>query len=636
MKKIYITVLCTLFFISSATSQDYNFNTKTIPENLKKGAHSVILFEELFVEIKSQKLMTYTVKKAVTVLDKKGDENKYVAVGFDKNTKIQNIKTVIYNALGIEIKKVKKKEYKNVSQVDGGTLYADNRMLYYEHVPTSYPYTIFYEYEVATVNTGFIPRWQPIRSYLTSIISSTYSIKSTNNLKVRVKEKNFEGYSIQKNTLENMLNYKLENQEAIKREPNSPFLENFTPNLLVGLNKFHLEGINGEATNWAEFGQWRYNFLNNGNDKINENAKRIVNNLVEGVTNPIEKAKIIYKYVQDKTRYISVQEGIGGWKPISANEVHNLGYGDCKGLTNYTKALLDAVDVESYYTVIWAGDEKKSVEKDFFSMQGNHIILNLPTDTEDIWLECTSQKVPFGYLGSFTDDRDALVITPEGGIIKHTKVYKTQENLQFTKGVYEIDSEGTITAKAIIESKGTQYHDNLLRYDGESSKELKILFKQYLSNINNIKFSKLEVNNNREENKFEENLEFTASDYASFSGNQMLLPINAFNKYSYVPKRIRNRKLPFVISRGFLDIDEVAIKLPDSYLVEYTPENIKLDTEFGLYVLTFTKVNGNTFNYKRTLQINEGKFPKEKYEAYRKFRENIRKYDNSKIILKKL
>lgn len=60
--------------------------------------------------------------------------------------RIQNIKTIIYNALGAEIKKVKKKEYKDVSQVAGGTLYADNRMLYYEHIPTSYPYTIYYDF----------------------------------------------------------------------------------------------------------------------------------------------------------------------------------------------------------------------------------------------------------------------------------------------------------------------------------------------------------------------------------------------------------------------------------------------------------------------------------------------------------
>lgn len=636
MKKIITPVLFTLFFISSVTSQDYNFNINTIPENLEENANAVIRFEKFSVEIKSQKLMRYSVKKAVTVLNKMGDGNKYVVVAFDKNTKIVRIKTIVYNSYGLEIKKVKKKEYKDVSQVDGGTLYGDNRMLYYEHVPISYPYTIYYEYEVETVNTGFVPRWRPIDSYLTSIISSTYSIKSTADLKVRTKEKNFKSFNIRNKNVENTLVYKLENQVAIKREPNSSYLQEFTPSLLVGLNKFHLEGINGEANSWKEFGKWRYDFLKNGNDKINDEAAILVKNLVKNVDDSIEKAKVIYEFVQNKVRYISVQEGIGGWKPINANEVHNLGYGDCKGLTNYTKTLLDAVGVKSYYTVIWAGNEKKSMEEDFYSMQGNHIILNLPTEKGDIWLECTSQKVPFGYLGGSTDDRDALVITPEGGFIKHTKVYKAEENSQLTKGLLSIDKEGTITAKVRIESSGTQYGAHLGRSDGKSPKELDIRFKKYLSNINNIKFSKIEVNNNREGNKYEENLEFVAVDYSLFSGNQMLLLINAFNKNSYVPKRIGNRKLPFEISRGFLDIDEIEIKLPKEFLIEHIPKNITLKTQFGSYSIEITKVDEQTYSYKRTLQIGEGKFPKEAYETYRKFRKNIRKYDNSKIILKKL
>jgi hypothetical protein len=30
------------------------------------------------------------------------------------------------------------------------------------------------------------------------------------------------------------------------------------------------------------------------------------------------KAKLIYDYVQQKSRYVSIQVGIGGWKPMDA------------------------------------------------------------------------------------------------------------------------------------------------------------------------------------------------------------------------------------------------------------------------------------------------------------------------------
>ena len=634
MKILKITPFFLLFCISSY-SQKINFSDYLISNEIKKDANAIILFENCDVDIRSQRSMIITIERAVTVLNKMGDNYKYVKVGYDKNTKIRNIETLVFDAFGTEIKKVKNKEYNDVSSYDGFSLYSDNRLKYYKYVPASYPYTIYVKYEIETVNTGFIPKWFPVDNYYTAVLNSTYTLKSPDDLKVRVKEKNFKGFAIEKNVTDFSLQYTLKNQSAYKNEPYSPNLSEFTPNVFVGLYKFSLEGINGEATNWEEFGKWQYDFLKAGNDKVDESIALEVNRLVEGITDPVEKAKKIYDYVQNRTRYISVQVGIGGWMPAKADQVHKLGYGDCKGLTNYTKALLDAADVTSHYTIVWSGNNKKNMEKDFFSMQGDHIILNIPNSGNDIWLECTSQKMPFGHLGNFTDDRDVLVVTPEGGIIKHTKIYESEENTQFTKGSYEIDEEGAITAKVKIESKGIQYDDDLFTYDGKSNDELDAEFKEYFSNINNIKFSKIEVLNNKEASKFEENLEFTASNYVSFSGDQMLIPINAFSQGIYVPKRISDRKLPIKIKRSYIDLDEVEIKLPQNYSIEYMPETTEVQTKFGTYSITISKVNENTYLYSRKLQMNEGIFSKEEYNEFRDFRKTIRKYDNTKIVLKK-
>src|SRR5690606_16810927 len=98
--------------------------------------------------------------------------------------------------------------------------------------------------------------------------------------------------------------------------------------------------------------------------------------------------------------------------------------GDCKGLTNYTLALLKAVGVESHYAVVEAGRAKIDLEEDFPTLaQGNHVILAIPHKGGYHWLDCTSQYLPFGYIGDFTDDRKAFVVTPEGGEIVGTTAY---------------------------------------------------------------------------------------------------------------------------------------------------------------------------------------------------------------------
>lgn len=632
MKRTILSLFVGLFCIAISYSQDYNFNTNLIPELLNIDANAVIRFEDVSIEIKSQREMTVKIEKAVTIYNKFADGFSNLSIHYDKRKTIKNVSAFIYDSSGNKIKKIKSGDFKDYSAYDGISLYNDGRVLNYDYTPISYPYTIHYKYEIKTSNTAFINKWIPIKGYYQSVQNSKFTIKYPSDILLRKSEKNFEGFNIKLNEDSETLSYNVSNISAINYEPNAPLFLNFVPNVKLGVNKFNLEGVDGEANNWKEFGKWYYENLIKNTLDLSETTKEKIRKLTAGISDPIEKAKVVYNFVQNKVRYISVQVGIGGFRPMLAGDVDNLGYGDCKGLTNYTAALLKEVGIDSYHTLIHA-DDKIDFDEHVASPEGNHMILYVPIANKDIWLECTSQIKSFSEIGDFTDDRDGLIIAPEGGEIKHTRIYKTDENLQFTKGRYLIDSLGTISAIVSIESFGTQYDNHLGKYDGKTKKQLDVSFKRYLSNINNLKFSKIEVYNNKKEAIYKENLEFKAVDYSSVSGNQVLIPINAFNKNLYVPKRVRNRKLPVQILRGFVDVDEVEIKLPRSYELEYMPENVEIKTKFGNYSIEISKIGNDTYNYKRVLKIEGGKYPKDDYNSYRSFRKKIAKYDNSKIIL---
>ena len=230
---------------------------------------------------------------------------------------------------------------------------------------------------------------------------------------------NTEGFEFKKTIQDQLIRYEFANLKAITPENLGPKIGDIAPMIKLAPNKFSLAGVHGEAHNWMEFGKWYNDNLLLGQNELNPKTVAIIQDLVKNVEDPVEKAKLIYKYMQDKTRYISIQIGIGGWKPMPAKEVDALGYGDCKALTNYTSSLLQTVGINSYYTVIWA-DEKKDIDSEIPVMQGNHAILMVPFAKDTVWLECTNQKVPFGHFGEFTDDRNALVMTEEGGKIIRT------------------------------------------------------------------------------------------------------------------------------------------------------------------------------------------------------------------------
>ena len=339
--------------------------------------------------------------------------------------------------------------------------------------------------------------------------------------------------------------------------------------------------------------------------------------------------------MQNKTRYISVQVGIGGWEPIPADEVDKVGYGDCKGLTNYTKALLELVGVKSYYTIVYAKN-RRDIDKNFTSFSGNHAILNIPNNGKDIWLECTSQTAPFGFLGDFTDDRDVLVVTPEGGQIKRTTSYKNEQNLQVIKANIVIDATGTVNAKLNIVSRGIKY-DNKYPVESLNKKEQNKYYKSSVWDYNNnLSIDKIALKNEKEKVVFTEELSATITDFCSQSSNELLFKVNIFNRNNDIPKRYRNRKHPLKIERGFKDVDEYEIEIPTNYTVSETLFiERKIENKFGMYQISIKKVDNNHLKYKRVLLIKEGVYSKEDYKLYRAFRRKVAKNDNIRIAIKK-
>src|SRR6185312_13501516 len=147
------------------------------------------------------------------------------------------------------------------------------------------------------------------------------------------------------------------------------------------------------------------------------------------------KARFLYNYLQKNVRYVSVQLGIGGYKPFPASFVDEKKYGDCKALSNYMLTLLKTVGIPSYCAVINAGTNAEPADPDFVNDPFNHIILCVPFKNDTTWLECTSATSPFGKLGSFTENRKALLVTEDGGKLVNTPRSTMQDN-QFNSAVH--------------------------------------------------------------------------------------------------------------------------------------------------------------------------------------------------------
>jgi len=273
MKLKLLPVFLLLFSVFSF-GQKLEYSTLTIPDSLKLNANAVMRLSQMNIDITSQKSMTISSIQAITVLNELGLRNMDLSEYYDKNRRINKIEATAYDAFGKELKVYKRKDFRDMSVADGVSIFNDNRALYLDYTPITYPFTMVFEVEVETSNTAFIPSWTPSDGYLVSTENTSFTINYKPDLKLKIKEVNFsDKFHIEKEQTASKISYKSKNLIAKKREELSPGFSDVFPTIYFALENFHLENVDGKATNWEEFGKWYYNSLLEDTEEIPEETQ---------------------------------------------------------------------------------------------------------------------------------------------------------------------------------------------------------------------------------------------------------------------------------------------------------------------------------------------------------------------------
>jgi len=611
-----------------------SYQLSNVPKELLVNANSVVLDENVEIDVTKLGKQTRKLHRVQLVLNKYGNNDISAFEKYDLDTKINKIEAYVYDASGNELEHFKKRDFKDVSAVDNISVFTDDRALYLNYTPTVYPYIIEFNSEIQNNTTVFIEDWDPIKGYSESTVKSTYSLIYNPTNKPRTKTINFDGYPISVSENPNTIVCEANNLKAIKYEEFGPQYHKIFPSASFVLNKFSLKGVQGYAENWQQFGSWMQSTLLNDVRELPPSTIMEVKNLVHNATTNIEKTRLIYKYLQEKVRYISVQIDIGGWKPMLASEVDKLSYGDCKALANYTKALLDVLEIPSYYTLLYSDKSEYDFSEEYFGMQGNHVILGVPDGDEIVWLECTSQETPFGYVGNSNDNRDVLMITPEGGEIVHTKAYDYKSNTLETNAKITVDTTGGVETSHTSVYEGIFYDDKYF-IDRKSEDDLKEYYLNKWSYINGYHIDSIEIEDNKGEISFTENLDIDIPSYCSSIGDDLLFCPNIFNQFHLIPPRINKRLQDVYIPTGYTSKSNVEITVPENFSIDQLPEEKVIESQFGSYSISFQSLSENKLTYQRKFIVKQGAFPPQEYKNFRNFLKKISKLDKTKILLTK-
>lgn len=633
MTKVFLLAIS---FFSSLVSLagDGVYNVSLIPEVLLKNAGAVKRMEVIEFEISESNSATLRHKVAYTILNEQGDRWAFFQAGYDRLRSVSSFEGTLYDAQGNKLKNLKKGDIKDESGMDDASLADDNRVKWHSFFYKVYPYTVEYEVVVKYKGTMFLPDWIPQEKNTMSVQQSRLVVICPATNPLRFQSYHYESKPVITESGRNKsYEWEVKNLATVEEEYASPAWYRQTTSVFPVTEKFSLEDYQGSNASWSDFGKFVFDLKSN-RDALPANIKQKVHELTDHVNNTNEKIKLLYEYMQQNTRYISIQLGVGGWQPFDAKFVAEKKYGDCKALSNFMSALLKEAGIRSLYTVINAGGNKDYLIKDLPSSQFNHVILMVPQAKDTVWLECTSQILPAGYLGNFTSDRYALAVDENGGTLVRTPVYGYKENLQVRNIKATINETGNLDAQIFTRYKAEQQDRLFQVIKGLSKDKLMEFLKEdiELATYDIKSFHYDEVKTFVPEIK--ETLELVADNYATVSGKRLFLIPNIISRSHRKLKVNESRKNDIVLGMAYTDMDTTTIQIPDGYKAESIPQDVALNSKFGNYQSAL-KINGNTIVYTRQIECFNGSFPPADFAALAKFYETIYKADRAKLVFVK-
>lgn len=619
---------------TAAADKGPKYPFSEIDLNLIKNSNAIVREDVVDFEVIDLGKGRETVKMAITIMNNKADHFAEVRIGYKTGMiKITSLEGRVYDKSGRLVEQLKNKDIDDYSSYSGYTSYSDARVKYFDLRYPDYPYTVEYEYTKEYDGLLVFPSWVPCPTFNVASQKSSFKITAPDGYNVRYIELNMEP-SAKEKLLDGkkIVSWKFGAFEAMVREPRMPSFRKISPTILAAPSEFETGGYQGNMEDWKSFGMW-FKKLNNGRDNLPAEFAAEVSELVADQPSRTEKIRTIYEYLQANTRYVSIQLGIGGWQTFPATDVVSNGYGDCKALTNFTKSMLKAVGIESYNALVNSGSGAPAMIKEFPSNQFDHVILCVPNYQDTIWLECTSQDNPFGYLGSFTGDRHVLVINEDGGTVAMTKNYDQKDNRQHQTVNVVLAENGSAEINATTVCTGRQYDrfDQLL--DIGESEQKKWLYK----NLDLPSFDLVEFKFASQESFIPElsaDIEVYISRFASVSGRRLFFQPNVYNKSYSISIPQKERKYDFVLTYPYEDIDTVKFSIPEGYHMEYLPEKKLIESPFGQYESQVISEEGTVW-YIRKQSMVKGTFAPEQYLDFVKFVNKIAEADKSKLVLVK-
>lgn len=524
--------------------------------------------------------------------------NEYsINIPYDNFSEISNIKGATINAKTNKRNKLSQYDISTNELKQRDVFYSDNK---YKHFDFSYvedKSKIEYSYKVKQNEPRLLSYFAFQHELQT--VASKFEIKADPSIEIgyklfgehqdkivfeKTKEGNLDVYT-----------WKVTDMPAFEEENRSPNFTYFLPHVVYYIKSYTKDNKKEALFPDVEhLYKWYYSLVKDIN-KLDQTAlKSKTSELIKDKTNPKDKAKAIYNWVQENIHYVAFEYEMGGFIPRDAASVFDKKYGDCKDISNLLNEMFKTAGIES--NLVWIGtrDKPYSFTDVPTPLVSNHMIAAVKIDKQRYFVDGTDSFCPFTFPSAMIQEKEALIgISETDFVIEKVPVVDKKENRLKGDLKLKINDDTVLgTAKLSLTGFNKSYFLNVLASNKQKEDEI---LKNGLAQYNpKLEIETTEVKKHEYEDKDAELVyNFKLDSWIKKIGDKIIVKPILLAPFKEYIIDVKERKLAIENDNVFTNEFTYVYEIPDNYQFDFIPENSKKENEILSFDISYKKDKKN-------------------------------------------
>ncbi len=191
----------------------------------------------------------------------------------------------------------------------------------------------------------------------------------------------------------------------------SPSFQHYTPHIIVHIAGYQVKGeYKRVMASVGDLYAWHSENIQKLHNQASPEIKLLTDSLLMNCTLPVEKARIIFRWVQKNIKYIAIEDGDNGFVPREASLVFQRRYGDCKDKSSLLKAMFQAAGLKA--NLVWIGTRELPYYYSVYpSMSNDDHMICVWWEEEDkpVFLDGTTRNHSLYYPPAFIQGKECMV-----------------------------------------------------------------------------------------------------------------------------------------------------------------------------------------------------------------------------------